>query len=184
MMTHIESVAQLRKMIENKTLAINNCPGVYRWWFREDVAQRLLSNLPQVDTKRISKRILDDGNHCYWTLYFGISKNLKQRIVWHITQQHTRKSVESGFLSTLRQTISALLNQDMTKCKCQDDVNSIMDACYLEWEYVGTEEDADDIETKELSQSLYIYPLNVAKNKTVSKEHLKCLTKLRRDFRK
>lgn len=182
MMTHIESVAQLRKMIENKTLSVNNCPGVYRWWFREDVAQRLLSNLPQVDTKRISKRMLDDGNHCYWALYFGISKNLKQRIVWHITQQHTRKSVESGFLSTLRQTISALLNQNMTKS--QKSVNSIMNDCYWEWDYVATEEDADDIETKELSQSLYIYPLNIAMNKTVSKEHLKCLTKLRKEFKK
>ena len=182
MMTQIESVAHLRKMIENKTLPVNNCPGVYRWWFREDVAQRLLSNLPQVDTKRISKRMLDDGNHCYWALYFGISKNLKQRIVWHITQQHTRKSVESGFLSTLRQTISALLNQNMTKS--QKSVNSIMNDCYWEWDYVATEEDADDIETKELSQSLYIYPLNIAMNKTVSKEHLKCLTKLRKEFKK
>ena len=182
MMTHIESVAQLRKMIENKTLSVNNCPGVYRWWFREDVAQRLLSNLPQVDTKRISKRMLDDGNHCYWALYFGISKDLQQRIVWHISQSHTPSAVKTGFLSTLRQTISALLNQDMTKC--QDAVNCILNTCYWEWDYVATEEDADDIETKELSQYQYIYPLNVAKNKTVSKEHLKCLTKLRRDFRK
>ena len=171
MMTHIEAVAQLRKMIENKTLAINNCPGVYRWWFREDVAQRLLSNLPQVDTKRISKRMLDDGNHCYWALYFGISKDLQQRIVWHISQSHTTSAVKSGFLSTLRQTISALLNQDMTKS--QKSVNSIMNDCYWEWDYVATEEDADDIETKELSQSLYIYPLNIAMNKTVSNALLK-----------
>lgn len=182
MMTHIESVAQLRKMIENKTLSVNNCPGVYRWWFREDVAQRLLSNLPQVDTKRISKRMLDDGNHCYWALYFGISKDLKQRIVWHITQTHTTSAVKSGFLSTLRQTISALLNQDMTKS--QKAVNSVLDTCYWEWDYADTEKDADDIETKELSQSLYIYPLNIAMNKTVSKGHLKCLTKLRKEFKK
>lgn len=182
MMTHIESVAQLRKMIENKTLSVNNCPGVYRWWFREDVAQRLLSNLPQVDTKRISKRMLDDGNHCYWALYFGISKDLKQRIVWHISQSHTPSAVKTGFLSTLRQTISALLNHDMTKS--QDVVNCVLDSCYWEWEYTTSEVEPKDIETKELSQSQYIYPLNVAKNKAVPKEHLKCLTKLRRDFRK
>lgn len=182
MMTHIESVAQLRKMIENKTFSIDNCPGIYRWWFREDVAKRLLSNFSAINTENILKRMFAGDSHCYWALYFGISKDLKQRIIWHISQAHTLSAVNSGFLSTLRQTISALLNQDMTKS--QEVVNSILDSCYWEWDYTTSEVEPKDIETKVLSQSQYIYPLNVAKNKTVPKEHLKCLTKLRRDFRK
>ena len=182
-MEHFESVAQLRTMMANKTLPVENTSGVYRWWFKEDVAQLLLSKLPNVDTEHISKRIFDGDNNYYWALYFGISKNLKQRIVWHISQTHTPTAVKSGFLSTLRQTISALLNQDMTKS--QNAINNIMDSsCYWEWDYTETETEAENIETKELSQNSYIYPLNVAKNKTISEEHLKFLTKLRKEYRK
>ena len=56
---------------------------------------------------------------------------------------------------------------------------------YGKWGHAfDTKEEAEDIETKELSQNQFIYPLNRAKNKTVSKEHLKCLTELRSKYRK
>ena len=57
-------------------------------------------------------------------------------------------------------------------------------SCYLECDYIDTKEEAEDIETKELSQNQFIYPLNRAKNKTVSKEHLKCLTELCSKYKK
>ena len=86
-------------------------------------------------------------------------------------------------MRTLLQVISALLNEDMTIS--QDSVNKLMDiSCYLEWDYIDTKEEAEDTETKELSQDQFIYPLNRAKNKTVSKEHLKCLTELRSKYKK
>ena len=53
-------------------------------------------------------------------------------------------------MRTLLQVISALLNEDMTIS--QDSVNKLMDiSCYLEWDYIDTKEEAEDIETKELS---------------------------------
>lgn len=86
-------------------------------------------------------------------------------------------------MRTLLQVISALLNEDMTIS--QDSVNKLMDiSCYLECDYIDTKEEAEDIETKELSQNQFIYPLNRAKNKIVSKEHLKCLTELRSKYKK
>jgi len=180
-MKNFESVATLRRMIECKQSPFENRAGVYRWWFKEDAAMQLLKQLPPVNTERIAKRLIDSDS--YWALYFGISGNMRQRVAWHINQKHTPSAVKSGFLSTLRQTISALLPKDMTKS--QKLVNSLMDDnCYLEWEYTQSEEDAEDFETKELSQSQYIYALNRAKNKTVPKEHLKCLTELRSKYRK
>lgn len=181
-MKNIESVATLRRMIECKQSPFENRAGVYRWWFKEDAAMQLLKQLPPVQTEeRIAKRLID-GNS-YWALYFGISGNLRQRIAWHICQQHTSSAVRSGYLSTLRQVISALLNEDMKIS--QNSVNKLMDAsCYLEWDYTSTKDEAEKLETIELSQNQCIYPLNRAKNRTVSKEHLKRLTELRSKYRK
>ena len=180
-MKNRESVATLRRMIECKQSPFENRAGVYRWWFKEDAAMQLLGQLPPVNTERIAKRLID-GNF-YWALYFGISGNLRQRAAWHINQKHTPSAVKSGYLSTLRQVISALLNEDMTKS--QDSVNKLMDTnCYLEWDYTSTKKEAEELETNDLSQSLCIYALNRTKNKTVSKEHLKCLTELRSKYRK
>jgi hypothetical protein len=53
-----------------------------------------------------------------------------------------------------------------------------------EWDYISSKREAEGLETNELSQSQYIYPLNRAKNKTVSKEHLQRLTELRAKYRK
>lgn len=181
-MKNIESVAILRRMIECKQSPFENSAGVYRWWFKEDAAMQLLKQLPPVQTEeRIAKRLIDGDS--YWALYFGISGNMQQRAAWHINQKHTPSAVKSGYLSTLRQVISALLDEDMTIS--QNSVNELMDAsCYLEWDYTGTKEEAEKLETIELSQNQCIYPLNRAKNRTVSKEHLKRLTELRAKYRK
>lgn len=180
-MRYIELVAALRQLIEGRLASFENRPGIYRWWFKEDAAMRLLRQLPPVNTVRIMKRMINGD--CYWALYFGISGNMRQRIAWHICQQHTSSAVRSGYLSTLRQVISALLNEDMTIS--QNSVNKLMDAsCYLEWDYTSTKKEAEELETIELSQNQCIYPLNRAKNRTVSKEHLKRLTELRSKYRK
>lgn len=180
-MRNIESVAELRRLIALKQLPVEKTLGVYRWWFKEAAANTLVSKIPNATIANCQTRVINGEK--YVALYFGISKDLRGRIKWHICQNHTASAVKSGFLSTLRQTISALLNVDMTKS--QDPVNKLMDeCCYLEWEYTKGEKEAEGLETKELSQSQYVYPLNRAKNKTVSKEHVACLTKLRKEYRK
>ena len=180
-MKNIESVATLRRMIECKQSPFENSAGVYRWWFKEDAAMQLLKQLPPVNTACIAKRLIDGDS--YWALYFGISGNMQQRAAWHINQKHTPSAVKSGYLSTLRQVISALLNENMTDSL--DTVNKLMNMnCYLEWDYTSCKSEAEELETIELSQGQCIYPLNRAKNKTVSKEHLKRLTELRAKYRK
>ena len=180
-MKNIESVAELRRLIAHRQLPIEKTSGIYRWWFKEAAAKSLVSKIQNATIANCQVRVIKGEK--YVALYFGISKDLKGRIKWHICQNHTALAVKSGFLSTLRQTISALLPREMTKS--QDSVNKLMDeCCYLEWEYTKSEEEAENLETKELSQSQYVYPLNRAKNKTVSKVHLDSLTKLRKEYKK
>ncbi len=67
----------------------------------------------------------------------------------------------------------------------QDALNDFIDNnCYLEWDYATNKQEAEEIENRELSQQQYAYPLNIAKNETVSKEHLKALSKPRSDYNK
>ena len=177
-MIMIESVNSLRK---GNYSNVNNKCGFYRFWFEQEAAQQLLSKLPSVDTCKIATRIIK--NTCYWALYFGISKDLKDRAIWHIGQKHTESAIKNGTISTLRQTISALLGKDLSCSK--DDLNSFMDAnCYFEWDYVNQFKDAEELEKNELSNEQSIYPLNIKDNKVLTKEVKSTLHKLRKDHKK
>ena len=50
-----------------KFLSVAKEPGVYRWWFPRDLAEKLLEPLAGVDTKQISKKKIIDGEE-YWCL--------------------------------------------------------------------------------------------------------------------
>ena len=47
------------------------------------------------------------------------------RAKWHVTQKDSISAIKRGFISTLRQTISALLDEDMSKST--DSINQLMD---------------------------------------------------------
>lgn len=99
---------------------------------------------------------------------------------WHMTQQHSLSAVQSGYLSTLRQTLSALLGKDMTKA--EQDVNDFIGKnCYWQWEYTDTPEEAEDREQHELRTNYY--PLNIQGNKTVSPEIIGTLKGLRQKYK-
>jgi hypothetical protein len=178
-MQNIAKVSVLRELLLQKRSRIEDIKGVYRWWFKNDAAKDLISelNLTQSDTERIQVRLMEDGQE-YWALYFGISTDMLSRAKWHILQPHTISAVKHGTLSTLRQTISALLNIPMSKS--EDIVNAYIDAnCYWEWEY---NDNPEDIERKALSSSV-CYPLNIKENKTVSKSIISQLKILRKEYK-
>ena len=174
-MQYIIKVRILREQLSNKTSGIQKQSGIYCWWFKKDVALKLLANLPlNADEKaKIQKRDIDGEE--YWALYFGISKDMLGRANWHVMQSHTESAVKNGTLSTLRNTIGALLNKDMSKS--QNIVNNTIDTCYWEWEYNS---DPKEVENNELTSTTKCYPLNIQENQTVSKEVLKALKKMRR----
>lgn len=181
-LSNIESVSSIRAKLANRNLGVPKAPGVYRWWFKEDAAKQLLAKLPEcVYSNTIETRTID--NETYMALYFGISSDLLGRIKWHIKQKHTPSAVGKGFLSTLRQTISALLGKDMTTSYC--DVNDFINAnCYWEWETTNSHNAAEAIENAELSTQEYNYPLNISKNRSTCKEVLHKITVLRKEYKR
>lgn len=153
-------------------------PVVYRWWFPEENLQ-LVSN-PFVDINNLEKTTI--GSKVFYALYVGIGVNCRQRFNWHIHQKHTSSSVRSGILSTLRQTLSALLGKEMTES--EEDVCRILENCYLEWEIFPayTKEKLEKEETRLIKKGYY--PLNIQKNRLVDVNWRKHLITERKKYRK
>ena len=179
-MQYLDKVSELRKRLENRTNSIKKDGGVYCWWFKREVAQTLLNELPltQDELSKIQRRDIDGEE--YWALYFGISRDMLGRAKWHITKKHKPTAVKYGTVSTLRNTLGALLGIDMSDS--EKSVNDLMDEnCYWEWEY---DKEYKVRETNELLSRDKCYPLNIQENKTVREDVLKKLSKLRSQHKK
>jgi hypothetical protein len=52
----------------------------------------------------------EDAEEDYICLYVGVAikESIRARLNWHVNQHHTKNAVKSGFLSTLRKTLSSL----------------------------------------------------------------------------
>lgn len=180
-MKNIVEVRTLREQLHAKISGIEKTSGIYCWWFKENAADQLLPQLRRLspsEKDKIQTRVIEGTE--YLALYFGISsKDLFSRFKWHILQTHSNSSIKYGTISTLRQTLSALLNKNLSVSeKC---INDFMDEnCYLEWEY---NDSPDVIEKKELSSGQKCYPLNIQKNQTVSKDVRHELTSLRKKYK-
>jgi len=83
-----------------------NKSGVYFWYVSEQGATQL-----GIEIKDCVKK--DDK----YLVYIGLAKNLNQRLDWHYNDKHSPSSIKSGFVSTLRQTLSALLVGEMVTAK-------------------------------------------------------------------
>lgn len=176
-------VHSLRALIQGKQLAslVDKTPGVYVWWFKESAAKQLLVPLKGVDWHHphLQRRTIDGEG--YVALYFGISRDLRGRITWHVAQRHTTSAVSRGFLSTLRLTLSALLA--LPASQAEQAVNDFIDKnCLLSFRNVLTLEDAEREELTELSTNYY--PLNLQGNKKVDFSVRRALRELRKTYRK
>lgn len=177
----IKRVVDLRRSLQEGKPVCDAMPGWYRWWCKKEAATLILGLLGIKETESQLLRKEIDGRE-YVAIYFGISKDLNGRIKWHICQNHTAGSIRSGFLSTLRQSLSALLDSDMSKSQ-QLVNNFIDDNSYLEYENTLTHKDAENIEKAELSHEYY-YPLNIAGAKSTPKYIKDNLTTLRKTHKK
>ena len=102
------------------------------------------------------------------------------RAKWHILQKHSVSAVKHGTLSTLRQSLSALLDIDMSFS--EEDINMFMDNnCYWEWEYT---DNSKIEETNALRSNDKCYPLNIQDNLTVGKDIIKNLKRIRKEHKK
>ena len=178
---HSKPVCEIRSSKEG----IGKDVGIYCWWFKDNCVENLLKRIfKDVDRKRLADessqhKILD--NVKYTALYVGIAAGKKngilERFKWHIEQKHTVSNITKGYLSTLRRTLSALLNFKLLKnsteinFNSQEKLNAFIDEnCVLEWNYYPKKSKKDlEIIEDEIINSGY-YPLNIQGNKQVSKD--------------
>lgn len=168
----------------------NNMPGWYKWWAPREALELLL------DSSYITKKYLSDllkhltvrniGGKNYYYIYVGVAikESIRNRINWHVNQQHTKSSVESGFLSTLRQTISSLVAGNQ-----YDEIatNGLIDMLVVEYypvnlpiKSIEAKEKIESIEKNELANN--VLPLNLRDNKNIIvKEYLKELSNARKN---
>ena len=179
--SHLESVANLRNLLSNQNF-VKKEPGVYRLWVKEGAAISMLNNLKTpVVISRILKRKIQTGT--YLALYFGMSKNLFDRLKWHILQQHDPSTAKNGTISTLRHTLSAVLFMKRPLTQTETDLNKWMDDnCYFEWENLAGISLAKYVEDVQLKRNCY--PLNIQDNHNIPANLRKEIKNLRKDVKK
>lgn len=179
--------------LRDKTLSKeipNNKPGFYKWWAKEDELEVLL-NSKQLTNKYLeailpylTKKIIN--NEYYYYIYVGVAikESIYARLDWHVNQRHTRVSVESGFLSTLRQTLSSLIKGNQY---AEEKTNIFIDKLYIEYYPIDLNIKNDDakinIENIEKGEMIKnCLPLNIKDNKNeLLKSFLKGLKNARKN---
>lgn len=168
----------LAKNLRNKEFlnAIpNNMPGWYKWWATEESIELLL-NSKYIDKKYLTQILpyltSEKFNGVkYYSIYVGIAVkgSIRSRLNWHINQHHTKSSVESGFLSTFRKSISSLVSGNQ-----YDEVatNNTIDKFLIEYHTIDlkskspeAKEKIEKIEKEEIQN--HVLPINIKDNKNV-----------------
>lgn len=170
----------------------NDKPGWYKWWAPEKYLKKLLDSkhiskkycselLPHLTTKNI------DGVKHY-CIYVGIAtrESIRSRLNWHVNQKHTDSSVESRFLSTLRQSISSIIAHDQYE---EDKTTKLINKLTIEYYSVDiptksaeAKAKIEAIEKIELTDNML--PLNLTNNKNdIVKSFLKELRRVRKESR-
>ena len=169
------SVKELRQQL---VVVTSNDPVIYQWWFRLDGASMLLAAIGEDHQNVKIARDIIQGNE-YLGLYAGKGKSCRQRFDWHIRQHHDARTVRHGFLSTLRQTLSALLGYNAVDA--EDAVNKFIDEyCYLDWTCYPrcSKEQLSELEEERIHGGYF--PLNIQSNPNVPREIIKTIRMLRR----
>lgn len=140
--------------------------GYYKWYATIDDLKLLLGKLGlSFESIPANQWDIENGLYC---IYLGIAPtSLRQRLNWHVNDKHTLSSVKSGALSTLRQSLSAVLFLDESNEKGTNNFIDKLTIHYYHYDNLGlkSEENKEFIEneeTKLINEHLYI--LNGAKN--------------------
>lgn len=149
-MTTKEEIMLAEQLRSKEVLnSISTQPGVYKWYMTQATANSLNIPIEGCEYKE---------NFGYF-VYVGIAKNMRQRLDWHISQKHSKSSVKSGFLSTLRQTLCGLAQVPMDD---EATTNSIIDQMSIEFMLCSSKDEAESIE-KEIIHNATL-PLNIMHN--------------------
>lgn len=165
----------------------NDRPGYYKWWAKKEDVEMLLEKLGvDVTFEDIESDIEKKEGMDLYCIYIGIAVNesIRNRLNWHVNQGHTSSAVKSGFLSTLRQSLSSILSHDQMN---EEVTNQFIDKLYIEYfidendiRSPKAKEKIREIEKKAMKKHLYI--LNIqGNNHSQARKIKKILRKLRKD---
>lgn len=167
----------------------SNMPGYYKWWASKESLALLLNSkylkdkylktlLPHLTTSTYKGKK-------YYYIYVGIAvkESIQSRLDWHVNQHHTKSSVESGFLSTFRQSISSLVAFNQFD---ESATNEFIDTLLIEYYPINlpiksneAKEKIEKLEKTEISN--HVLPINIKDNKdAMVKDFLKELKVLRK----
>lgn len=111
-------------------------PGWYRWWAMEEDLKKLLDSafLEKKHFETIRPYLIQGEGPLehYFCIYVGVAINesIQSRLNWHVNQKHSQTAVTTGFLSTLRQSISSLVASDQYN---EDATNRFLDRLFVEY---------------------------------------------------
>lgn len=168
-----------------RQLRIHRCedvptiPGAYSWWADLKYVRQLIPS-EFLDLILPNARINIYGSVL---IYVGIARrSLRQRLQWHIDQQHRPSAIRSGHLSTLRQTLSSVL---CGTWNAEKTVNIFLDFLTVTLYTPEVEGDVLQIEEWERSQlKSHVVPLNIQNNNRPEVSRFRrYLTRLRREAR-
>lgn len=143
---------------------ITNKPGYYKWWAKKEDVEMLLEKLGvDVTFEDIESDIEKKEGMDLYCIYIGIAEkeSIGNRLDWHVIQEHKPSAIKSGYLSTLRQSLSSLLSQNQ---KDEEVTNQFIDKLYIEYFEVA-EEDKKELRKKEKTEmEKHLYILNIHGN--------------------
>lgn len=176
--------------IELRREVPKNKPGWYRWWAPKEALEKLLnsqhiSNSYLYDLiSYLTKKYIDGKDYYYIYVGIAVRESIHDRLHWHVNQKHAKSSVVSGYLSTLRQSISSLVAGNQYN---EEATNELIDMLIIE--YFPIDFGIKSQEAKEKIESIEKYeiinnvlPLNLRDNKNdIVKDFLKELSKARKN---
>lgn len=155
--------ASLLRIKENLK-RISDKPGYYKWWAKKEDVEMLLVKLGiNITFEDIEHYIEKKEGMDLYCIYIGIAEkeSIRNRLNWHVNQEHKPSAIKSGYLSTLRQSFSSLLSQNQ---KDEEVTNQFIDKLYIEYFEVA-EEDKKELRKKEKTEmEKHLYILNIQGN--------------------
>ncbi len=129
-------------------------PILYRWWFPEESEPVKILRAYEAEDLLSKTLTATIGETKYYALYLGKGINGRRRLKNHISP---RKRI-----STLRRTLSGLLNTDD-----ESKISKVLQECYYEWcEMACSKDELSDREEQAIKDGYY--PLNLSENEHIS----------------
>lgn len=167
----------LAKTIRYNFKLVPTTSGVYKWWCDLATLNTILDKIDPYGNINIPADIekCTYENKTLYCFYVGIAKNLRARIKWHI-KSHTAKQVETGRISTLRNSLASIFF-GTTNISINTDLNNLIDTLYISF---VENPDPHEIEKVILSGTAsaynsnnYVYILNIQENNHCKAKDLK-----------